>query len=255
MQKLKKPSWLFPLAAFTALLLLWQTLVQICSIPIWILPSPTAIAYALWDARMLLLEHTTQTVLEAFLGLCCAIIAGVFVATLIEWSEILRRTMYPFLIISQTIPMIALAPLLIIWFGFGIAPKIIVIALTGFFPIAINLIDGFRLVNPEMLHLMRTMGASKKQIFTVVKVPASLPFFFSGVRIAATYSIIGAVIAEWLGATNGLGVMLTRSAKSYMTDRVFAIIVVISLLSLVVITLVEIAARTCIPWHYKLKKE
>ncbi|HWI54318.1 MAG TPA: ABC transporter permease, partial [Desulfobacteria bacterium] len=157
----------------------------------------------------------------------------------------------PLLVISQTIPIIAVAPLFIIWLGYGMAPKVVVVSLVCFFPITINLADGLRMVDRDMIKLMHSMGATEFQVFRLVKLPAALPFFFSGLRIAGTYSIMGAVIGEWLGADKGLGILMTRSSQSFLTDRVFATIMVIVILSLAIYFLVEGIARVLIPWHYQ----
>lgn len=147
-----------------------------------------------------------------------------------------------------------MAPLFIIWFGFGTLPKVVVVTLVCFFPVAVNLVDGYKNVDEDMIHLMAAMGATKGQIFRKVKFPASLPFLFSGLRIAGTYSVMGAVIGEWLGATEGLGILMTRSSQSFLTDRVFAVIMVITLLSLGIFAIIEVLARVLMPWHYQREK-
>lgn len=152
------------------------------------------------------------------------------------------------LVISQTIPYFAVAPLLIIWLGYGILPKVLIVALVCFFPITINLADGFRNTDPDMIKLLSSMGASRRQIFFKVKVPATLPSFFTGMRIGGTYAVLGAVIAEWLGGDRGLGILLTRSMNSYLTDRMFASIIVITVLSLTFYGLIELSARLLMPW-------
>jgi len=172
-------------------------------------------------------------------------------AFVIEWSPAIKRIIYPILVASQTIPTIALAPLLVIWFGFGIISKIVIIALVCFFPIVINMTDGFRMLNHAWLNTLRAMGASPFQLFRLVKFPASLPGFFSGVKIAGAYSILGAVISEWFGASHGLGILLMRASKSYLTARVFATILVITILTLLLTSLIELIARFGIPWHYR----
>lgn len=240
---------------FLLLLLgVWEFAVQLTGVEPWLLPGPTLIARALWDARALLVHHGLQTIKETLMGLAISVITGVAIATLVDRSQWLRKAIYPLLVVSQTIPIIAVAPLLIIWFGYGILPKVMVVALVCFFPIAINLADGFRLVDRDMIRLLASMGASSSRIFTMVKLPAALPFFFSGLRIAGTYSVMGAVIGEWLGASRGLGIFMTRASQSYLTDRVFATILVISFLSLVIFLLIEGLARLAMPWHYKQKE-
>ncbi|UAL51469.1 MULTISPECIES: ABC transporter permease [Metabacillus] len=235
-------------------LFLWELAVIVSKVENWILPRPTHIFITLAEMRGTIGGHILQTLSEAVLGLLIAVTAGVLIAILIDLSDWVRKAVEPLLVLSQTIPIIALAPLLIIWFGFGIFPKVIVVALVCFFPIAINLSDGFRLVDRDMVKLMRTLGASRRQMFLKLKLPAATPFFFSGLKIAGTYSVMGAVIGEWLGASKGLGILLTRSSQSFLTDKVFATIVLIVGLSLIIFTLIEILARIMMPWKYKQQK-
>ncbi len=239
-----------PVITGLIILLIWQIAVTSFHIEQWILPAPTQIINSFWQSRSLIFYHLIPTVVEAIIGLIGAVFVSIFMAVLMERFQIIRKIIYPFLILSQTIPFIILAPLLTLWFGFGLLPKIIIIGLVCFFPITINLFDGFQGVDPTILRLLTSMGANQKQMFKWVKWPASLPSFFSGLRIAAAYSILGAVISEWMGTDRGLGILLIRSAKSYLTDRVFATIGIITILSLIVVFAVEIIARISIPWHY-----
>lgn len=232
------------------ILLTWEFIVKTFQIEQWILPAPTQIINSFWQSRSLIFFHLIPTVIEAIIGLVGAVFISVFIAVAMERFQTIRKIIYPFLIISQTIPFIILAPLLTLWFGFGLLPKIIIISLICFFPITINLFDGFQNVDSSIFRLLTSMGASQKQMFKWVKLPASLPTFFSGLRIAAAYSILGAVVSEWMGADRGLGILLIRSTKSYLTDRVFAIIVIITTLSIAAVLIVEIIARISIPWHF-----
>ena len=243
-------QYLLPILTGFITLFIWQLAVTIFHIEQWILPAPTQIINSFWQSRSLIFYHLILTVFEAIIGLIGAVFISIFIAVLMERFQIMRKIIYPFLILSQTVPFIILAPLLTLWFGFGLLPKIIIISLVCFFPITINLIDGFQGVNPAILRLLTSMGANQKQIFKWVKWPASLPAFFSGLRIAAAYSILGAVVSEWMGADRGLGILLIRSTKSYLTDRVFATIGIITILSMVAVFAVEIIARISIPWHY-----
>src|SRR3989339_197351 len=248
-------QYFLPVIAGLIILLIWEFIVKTFHIEQWILPSPTQIINSFLQSRSLIFYHLIPTVVEAIIGLSGATLVSVFIAIVMERFQIMRKIIYPFLILSQTIPFIILAPLLTLWFGCGLLPKIIIIALVCFFPITINLFDGFQGVDSNVIRLLTSMGANQKQIFKWVKWPASLPAFFSGLRIAAAYSILGAVVSEWMGADRGLGILLVRSTKSYLTDRVFATIGVITILSFFVVFAVEIVARISIPWHYyKLKK-
>ncbi len=251
-------KWLslaFPAGILVILLVLWEVIVNLAQIDKWILPSPSSIFISFWQSKELFWLHGLQTITETILGFSGAIVVGVMVAILIDLSIWLRRAIYPMLVVSQTVPILAIAPLFVIWFGYGIAPKVVIVGLVCFFPIAVNLADGFRLVDKDMIRFMETLGASKMQIFRMVKIPSALPFFFSGLRIAGTYSVMGAVIGEWLGASKGLGVLMTRSSQSYMTDRVFATIMVITLLSLLIILIIEFLARVTMPWYYRKQQQ
>ncbi|WP_245680590.1 ABC transporter permease [Bacillus marinisedimentorum] len=231
------------------LLVIWEAGTVVSGIEKWILPAPSLIAESLWEQRALLTEHTMRTLLETALGLTAAVMLSVVIATFLDVSEWLRKAVYPILVVSQTVPIIAIAPLFMIWFGYGILPKVIIVALVCFFPITINLAEGYRYTDKDMIRLMETMGAGRMQIFRMVKLPAALPYFFSGLRIAGTYSVMGAVIGEWLGANKGLGIYLTRASQSYLTERVFAAIFVIVVLSLVIFGIIELLGRLMMPWH------
>jgi len=249
-------QYLLPILTILIILFIWQLTVIFFHIETWILPAPTQIINSFWQSRSLIFYHLVPTIFEAIIGLTGAVFVAIFIAVLMEKFKMMRKIIYPFLIFSQTVPFIILAPLLTLWFGFGLLPKIIIISLVCFFPMTINLIDGFQSVDPAILRLLSSMGANQKQMFQWVKWPASLPAFFSGLRIAATYSILGAVVSEWMGADRGLGILLIRSTKSYLTDRVFATIGIIIVLSMAAVLLVEIIARISIPWHYyKLTKK
>ena len=244
-----------PIILILGLLVLWEVLVTWQAVPPWILPAPSQIIQAMWQNADLLLPHVLQTMKQVLLGLVLAIVTGVALASILDLSSWLRRALYPLLVASQTIPILALAPLLIIWFGFGLTPKVFIVTLFCFFPIAINTADGLTAADPELLALLRAMGATRRQIWRKVRLPASLPYFFSGLRIAATYSVVGAIIGEWVGASQGLGIFMLRSANAFKTDQVFAAIAISSLLSLILFGLVFIAERALLPWYYTSQRE
>lgn len=244
-----------PAAVIILALAIWQMAVKITKIEPWLLPSPSGVILSLWNSRDLVIYHAGATLLETVLGFALAVVVGVIIAFLMDFSPFLRRTIYPLLVISQTIPLIAVAPLFMLWFGLGLLPKIYIIALVCFFPIAVSLADGFQSVDQEWLKLMVTMDASKWQVFRYIKWPAALPTFYSGLRIAATYSVMGAVIAEWMGGNRGLGILLSRSSQSFLIARVFATIFVIVLLSLLVFGFIELLARLTMKWYYHRLRE
>ena len=248
---MKTTRLLFPVAVIFALLALWELVVGALAVPKWILPAPTFIWQSFWETRALIGVHVGQTMLEVAIGIGVAVSAGVAVAAALDFSPWLRRAIYPLLVISQTVPILALAPLLIIWFGFGIVPKVIVVTLFCFFPIAINTSDGLTATEPELIDLFRSMGATWPQIWQKVRLPAAAPYFFSGMKIAATYSVAGAVVGEWVGAKQGLGIYLLRSQAAFNTALVFSTIAIISCLSILLFLTVFVIERKMMPWYFE----
>ena len=246
--KLAAKKRIVPVAAMTALLVVWEAVCRTGLVPAYLLPAPTQDVVALVTDAPLLWQHTLTTLLEAAVGLAVGVALGFVLAVIMDCFEIFHLAVQPLITISQTVPAIAIAPLLVLWFGYGLLPKIVLIVLTTFFPIAVSLLSGFRSVDPDQIDLMRTMHASTWQIFRYVKLPAAAEPFFSGLKISATYAIVGAVIAEWLGGFSGLGVYMTRVRKSFSYDKMFASILVISVLSLGLIKLVEVLENVCLPW-------
>ena len=238
-----------PSIIIVILLIIWQTLSMINIIPKFMLPSPIEVVRAFISDFLLLMEHTEVTLIEAFLGLGLGIILGFAVAVIMDRFEYAYKMIYPVLVITQTIPTVAIAPLLVLWMGYGILPKIMLILLTSFFPITIGLLDGFRSVDKDMLNLLKTMGATSFQNFIHLKLPSSLGYFFAGLRISVSYSIIGAVVAEWLGGYDGLGVYMTRVRKSYSFDKMFAVIFLISGISLLLMYFVKKIQKWCMTWE------
>ncbi len=241
--------WIWPVLLLTGLLLGWEGAVRLNDTPRWMLPPPSAILESFRADWRLLLEHTQVTLVEVLLGFGLALAAGVTCGIAIDSSTILRRAIYPLIIASQTIPMVALAPLMLIWFGYGLLPKILITALIGFFPIAVNTVDGLRSGDREMLALLRSMGASGGQRFRIVRVPEALPLIFSGARIAITFCVIGAVFAELVGASQGLGYLMERSAAQFQTARVFACIVILALMGIGLFSLIALIERLALPWR------
>jgi ABC-type nitrate/sulfonate/bicarbonate transport system permease component len=233
-----------------ALLVLWELVVRAGKVSADLLPTPTAIVQALIDNWDIISVHTMQTLLETVLGLALATVLGVLIAVLLDVSPSMRRAIYPLLVTSQTIPMIALAPLLLIWFGFDLGPKLIVVTLYCFFPIAVACADGLLGTDPDIVRLMKSMKASHWQILWFVRLPGAMPSFFSGLRIAATYSVTGAIFGEYVGAYQGLGIFMQTSFNSHSVILVFAAILVTAVLSLVLFGFVSLIERLALPWYY-----
>lgn len=238
------------IAAVAALVLLWQTVCSLGWVPGYMLPSPVQVVQAFLSELPLLFENSLITLQEAFLGLLLGVTVGFVAAVLMDAFEILYKAFYPLLILTQTIPSVAIAPLLVLWFGYGMTPKIVLIVISTFFPVTVGLLDGFRSADRDAIGLLRSMGANRLQIFRHIKFPSALPQLFSGLRIAAAYSVVGAVISEWLGGFGGLGVYMTRVKKAFAFDKMFAVIFLISAISLALMALVELAQKKCMPYRY-----
>ena len=238
-----------PVLAIATILIVWQTLSATGTVPKFMLPSPTDVVEAFLGDFPLLMKHTGTTLTEAFMGLSFGVLLGFLVAVVMDRFEIAFRAIYPVLVITQTIPTVAIAPLLVLWLGYGILPKITLIIITSFFPITIGLLDGFKSADHDALNLMKAMGATRMQRFCHIKLPSSLSHFFAGLRISVSYSIIGAVVAEWLGGFSGLGVYMTRVRKSYSFDKMFAVIFFISAISLLLMFGVSALQKAVMPWE------
>ena len=241
--------------AVAVLLLLWQTVCGLGLVPGYMLPSPLEVAGAFVSELPLLWENSLITLQEAFIGLARGVAFGFLVAVLMDSFELLYKAFYPLLIITQTVPTVAIAPLLVLWFGYEMTPKIILIVISTFFPVTVGLLDGFRSADRDAIGLLRSMGATRFQIFRHIKFPSALPQLFSGLRIAAAYSVVGAVISEWLGGFGGLGVYMTRVKKAFAFDKMFAVIFLISAISLGLMALVEFAEKKCMPYRHLDKQD
>lgn len=236
--------------AGAALLILWSAVCAAELVPRYMLPAPWDVIQAFIADAPLLWQHSIITLQEAFYGLALGVTLGFLFAAVMDACDLLYRALYPVLIVTQTIPTVAIAPLLVLWFGYEMAPKIILVVICTFFPITVGLLDGFRTVDQDTVNLLRSMGASRFQIFCRVKFPSALPRFFSGLRIAAAYAVVGAVISEWLGGFGGLGVYMTRVKKAFAFDKMFAVIFLISAISLALMALVDLAEKRCMPYLY-----
>ena len=243
-------------AALTGLLLavsvgLWAWLASLDSVDDLTLASPGEVAQAFEDDWALLWENAWVTLQEVLLGLAIAVAAGVVFAIGMHLSRALRDAAYPLLVGSQAIPIVVLAPIFVLAFDYGIGPKLAIVALICFFPITVNVLDGLRAVDAEQLKLMRSFGASRLRTLRAVELPAALPSFFSGLRVAATVSVIGAVFGEWAGADEGLGRLVLLGNNQLQTPRVYAGIVILTLMAVALFALASLAERLVCPWNRK----
>lgn len=242
MSKIISYSMLFVILA------LWTVLSHFEIVPAYMLPSPIQVILAFFSDKDILLEHTLVSLGEAFAGLSFGLVFAFISAVLMDHSKKLYHMLYPVFIITQTIPTIAIAPLLVLWMGYGIAPKIFLIFLVCFFPVTVALLDGFKSVDDDAIKLLKSMGATRWQILYHIKLPFALPDFFAGLKVSVSYCVIGAVIAEWLGGDKGLGVYMTRVRKSYAFDKMFAVIFLVSIISLALMGLTGYLEKRLMPW-------
>ncbi|HKF83283.1 MAG TPA: ABC transporter permease [Solirubrobacterales bacterium] len=247
--------WLFPALLLAALLGLWQlacstgAIADALDLESFLVPSPAEVASALWENRGLLAENAWVTLREMLLGILAALAVGVAFAVLMHLSRVLRDATYPLIVASQAIPIVVIAPILVVWFGYGITPKIVIVALICFFPVTVNALDGLRSVDPEAVKMMRSLDASRRQRFWRVEAPAALPSLFTGMKIAVVIAPIGAVFAEWAGSSSGLGHLIQSDMAYFLVARQFATVFVLSAMALALIGLVALAERRVVTWR------
>jgi putative hydroxymethylpyrimidine transport system permease protein len=246
--------WVPPLAILCALVGAWElaarldVLADALHIEPFLVPAPSDIAQSLWSDRGLLADNGWVTLKEVVAGFALSVVAGVGFAFMLHLSSTLRRAFYPLLVGSQTVPIVVVAPILVVWLGFGIGPKLAIIALICFFPITVNTLDGLGSVDPDLVKLMRTLDASRSQILRRVEGPTALPFFFSGAKIAVAVAVIGAVFGEWAGSSSGLGHLIQQASAQLETARTFAAVVVLSALAILLFALLGALERRVAWW-------
>lgn len=233
---------------------LWELLIRVLDVPRFLWPAPSLIVATLRDDAGPLAGHSWTTLREVLLGFLIALTAGLVIGVLLHLSETLRRGVLPILIASQSVPTVVLAPVLVLVMGFNIGPILAVIALFCFFPIAVNTIDGLRAVEPELMNLLKTLRANAWQRFRKAQLPAALPFMFSGLKVAAALSVIGAVFAEWVGASDGLGYLVLVLNNQTATTDMFAVIVTLALIGISLFLLVTLLERLLLPWYYESRE-
>lgn len=231
------------------LIVVWEVWVRAAGTASWLLPAPSKIGETLWDDRALLARNFRVTLVEVLCGFGLALVAGLVLGALVDASVLLQRALYPLIVASQTIPIPAVAPILLIWFGYGLMPKVLVTALIGFFPLVVNTVDGLRATDRGVLDLMRAFGAGPWARFRLAKLPAALPFVFSGAKVAVSVCVIGAVFGEFVGSSEGLGYLINRSKAQFLTDRVFACLVLLAAMGIGLFGVVALLERLLLPWE------
>jgi ABC-type nitrate/sulfonate/bicarbonate transport system permease component len=236
--------------SFAALLLgVWELAVRHFGVPVYILPPPSRIAITFFTRFPMLARHGATTLGEILLGLAVAALAGFLLALALHASRSLERALRPFIVASQMVPVFAIAPLLVVWLGYGVWPKVVVTALIGFFPVVVSQLDGLRAARHEMIDLLLSMGATRRQLLTKLLLPASLPSLFSGLKLAATLSVVGATVGEWVGARRGLGYLMLESNARLHVDIVFASILMLTLIGLLLFSALRIIERWALRWR------
>jgi NitT/TauT family transport system permease protein/putative hydroxymethylpyrimidine transport system permease protein len=252
---MKMRRYLLPVLLLALLIGAWQiaattgAIADALSLEEFLVPAPSEIASSLWESRSLLAENAWVTLREVLAGLALAIVAGLAFALAMHLSPTLRGAAYPLIVASQTIPIPVIAPILVVWFGYGILPKLVIVALICFFPIVINTLDGLRSVDPEAMKMMRSLDASRPQTLWRVEAPTALPYIFSGAKIAVSIALIGAVFAEWAGSDSGLGHLILQDIAQLETARSFAAVAVLSAIALILFGLLALAERRIVTWR------
>ena len=247
--------WLLPTLFLAILIGAWQlaassgALADLLKLESYAVSSPAEIAESLWQSRSLLAENAWVTLREILLGLGLSLIVGVVLAFAMHLSGVVRDTLNPLIVVSQTIPILAIAPILIIWLGFGIWPKAIVVLLICFFPIAVSTFAGLGTADPEATKMMRSLDASRLQILWRVETPTALPYFFTGARLAVVLAPIGAIFGEWVGSSSGLGHLILQDNGQLETARLFASVVILSAMALLLFALTALAQRRIVTWR------
>jgi ABC-type nitrate/sulfonate/bicarbonate transport system permease component len=239
-----------PLALTLAILAAWEILVRALDVDSYILPPPSDVVAAIYLERALILRHLRVTLFEIGAGYLLACVVGFALSVVIVYSKAFRRGVLPLIVASQTIPVIAIAPILVIWFGYNDVPRIIVTALVAFFPLTVSFVTGLESLEPELINFFRSLNASPLQIFLKLRLPAALPNIFAGLKVATTLAVIGATIGEWVGASAGLGYLMAQDSQQLNTTRVFATLVVLGVCGIVFFAAVGLVQRLFMPWVY-----
>ncbi|HVE68074.1 MAG TPA: ABC transporter permease [Solirubrobacteraceae bacterium] len=249
MTRARQLAW--PVLLALALLGAWEAYARLGGVDDFLLPAPTQVGEALWVDRGLLWDDFLVTAQEVVLGIGVALVAGIACAVALHFSPLLRRATYPLLVASQTIPIVVIAPLLVVWLGYDLAPKLAIIGLICFFPVTVTALDGLRGVDPELRKLMRTLDASRWQAFRRVEAPAALPSLLSGAKIAVAVAVIGAVLAEQAGSSEGLGHLILQAIPQFETARAYAAVVVLSAFAVTLFGALTLAERRLVPWAHR----
>jgi ABC-type nitrate/sulfonate/bicarbonate transport system permease component len=233
----------------TLLLTAWELYARLGGIAPTVLPAPSRVLAQAWENRAALADNTLLTIRATLAGFACSLAAAFILSALVDFLAPLRRALFPLLIASQTLPLVAIAPLVVLWFGFGLLPKILLVALVTFFPMMVALVEGYAATSPEISQMLAAMGAGRWRIFWLARLPSALPYFFAGLRISITYAVVGAIFAEYAGAAKGLGIYMLSAKNNFRPDLVLAAVALSSALTLALFGLAVLVQRLAMPWE------
>lgn len=232
-----------------ALVVVWELYARFSGVSAIMLPPPSRVVGQAFEHRQALFDNTLLTIRATLFGFGCSLATAFAFSVLVDFSQAIRRALFPVFIISQTLPLVAIAPLVVLWFGFGLAPKIMLVALVTFFPMLVALVQGYAAADEDIQSLLASMGASRARIFLLARLPSSLPFFFAGLRISITYAVVGAIFAEYAGAAKGLGIYILNAKNNFRPDLVLAAVLVSATLTLVLFGTTVLIQRLAMPWE------
>jgi NitT/TauT family transport system permease protein len=255
LQRATQSAWVRPVLFLALLIGVWDITIRIFRIPPYQIPKPADVLLTLWTEGPQLLEQAVPTTIATVQGFLLAAVFGIGIAVLIAGSRTVESYIYPLLVFSQSIPKIAIAPLFVVWFGFGMMPKVLSAFLLGFFPVVVSAVQGFKSVEPEMLDLARAMEANRLQIFRMISFPHAMPAIFAGLKVSITLAVVGAVVGEFVGSNNGLGFVLQRSIGNFELPTMFAALVILSLIGVVLFWILDAIERLVIPWHASQRQD
>ncbi len=248
-------GWLRPVFFLVFLIVLWDVTIRVFNIPPYQIPKPIDVLTTLWQEWPMLLREAWPTTLATIQGFLLSAAFGIPVAMLIAGSRTVEAYVYPLLVFSQSIPKIAIAPLFVVWFGFGMFPKVLSAFLLGFFPVVVSAVQGFKSVEPDMMDLARAMEANRLQIFRMVSLPHAMPAIFAGLKVSITLAVVGAVVGEFVGSNSGIGYVLQRSIGNFELPTMFAALVVLSLIGVILFWILDVLERIAIPWHASQRQD
>ena len=249
MKSIITSQWSRPVLLIIMILIGWDLLIRIFKVPPYLVPTPLSVVEQLWNEWPMLVKESAPTTWATLGGFALSVLIGVPIAMLISYSKLVESFVYPLLVFSQSIPKIAVAPLFVVWFGFGIIPKIIVAFLLGVFPVVVSTVMGFKSVEQDMVDLARSMGSTRMQMFFKINLPQALPAIFSGMKVSITLAVVGAVVGEFVGSNSGIGYVLQKANGNFDLPLMFAALVVLSMIGVILFALLDVIERLMIPWH------